>query len=87
MALHQFANDFFGLLGSNKTISDLEAQLKEELCSRWGRDSTTVCIFAVRFPSHLSSKFRPLRYQMHWKTISTSTKIDCAVQLKKLISS
>jgi hypothetical protein len=56
MALHQFANDFFELLGSNKNISDLEAQLKEELCSRWGRDSGTVCIFVVQFLSHLSFK-------------------------------
>lgn len=56
MALHQFANDFFGLLGSDKTVSDLETQLKEELRSRWGKDSGTVCIFVVWFPSHLSSK-------------------------------
>lgn len=47
MALHQFANDFFGLLGSEKTIAELEAQLKEELSSRWGTDSTRVCISCV----------------------------------------
>jgi hypothetical protein len=47
MALHQFANDFFGLLGGDKTIAELEAQLKEELSSRWGADSTRVCISRV----------------------------------------
>jgi hypothetical protein len=47
MALHQFANDFFGLLGGDKTITELEAQLTEELSSRWGADSTGVCISCV----------------------------------------
>jgi len=46
MALHQFANEFFGLLGSDKTIHDLEAQLKEELWSRLG--GNTVCIHLLR---------------------------------------
>jgi hypothetical protein len=47
MALHQFANDLFGLLGGEKTIAELETQLKEELSSRWGADSTRVCISCV----------------------------------------
>ncbi|KAH7927276.1 hypothetical protein BV22DRAFT_295710 [Leucogyrophana mollusca] len=36
MALHQFANDFFGLLGSEKTQGELETQLNEEWRARWG---------------------------------------------------
>ncbi|KAG1904712.1 uncharacterized protein F5891DRAFT_1012458 [Suillus fuscotomentosus] len=44
MALHQFANDFFGLLGGDKTIVELEAQLKEELSSRWDADSTNAVL-------------------------------------------
>jgi hypothetical protein len=87
MALHLFANDFFGLLGSGKTISDLEALLKEELSCRWDRDSTAVCVFAVRFPFPPDPKFRPLHYQMHWKTISKSITANCAVQLKRSTSS
>jgi hypothetical protein len=35
MALHQSANDFFGLLGSTKTDSELEALLQDEYKTRW----------------------------------------------------
>jgi hypothetical protein len=34
MALHQFANDFFTLLGGDKTASDLSKMLDDELCNR-----------------------------------------------------
>lgn len=36
MALHQFANDFFGLLGSQRTEAELEAILSDEWRARWG---------------------------------------------------
>lgn len=35
MALHTFANDFFGLLGSEKSNADLEAMLQAEWTERW----------------------------------------------------
>ncbi|KAL6310142.1 hypothetical protein BKA93DRAFT_722468 [Sparassis latifolia] len=35
MALHQFANDFFGLLGSEKSDGELEEALTEEWRTRW----------------------------------------------------
>jgi hypothetical protein len=34
MALHQFANDFFTLLGGDSTTSDLSKMLYDELCSQ-----------------------------------------------------
>lgn len=37
MALHQFANDFFTLLGSAKTSGELEALLTDEYKTRWER--------------------------------------------------
>ena len=36
MALHNFANEFFGLLGSDRSDSDLRALLDEEWRTRWG---------------------------------------------------
>jgi hypothetical protein len=35
MALHQFANHFFGLLGGPSSVQELESQLDNELQSRW----------------------------------------------------
>ena len=35
MALHTFANDFFGLLGSSKTDAELEDMLNTEWSERW----------------------------------------------------
>ena len=40
MALHQFANDFFCLLGSGKSISELELQLETEWQERWANNGT-----------------------------------------------
>lgn len=42
MALHTFANDFFGLLGSDKTDLELELQLSEEWKARWAGNSNDV---------------------------------------------
>ena len=36
MALHQFANDFFGLLGGDKSDEELREMLLEEWQTRWG---------------------------------------------------
>ena len=35
MALHTFANDLFGLLGSSKTDAELEEMLRAEWSERW----------------------------------------------------
>ncbi|KAF9225476.1 hypothetical protein BS17DRAFT_873159 [Gyrodon lividus] len=61
MALHQFANDFFGLLGSNNTQQELERQLRDEwvnYCSP-SPDKIFVLPNAMedKFPAE-SSKFR-----------------------------
>ncbi|EGN93129.1 hypothetical protein SERLA73DRAFT_64480 [Serpula lacrymans var. lacrymans S7.3] len=61
MALHQFANDLFGLLGSSKTQGDLEALLNEEWQARWAgsiaEDSVLPESMEYRFPPE-TSKFR-----------------------------
>jgi len=44
MALHQFANDFFSILGSEKSQQDLEQQLIDEWQQRWNKPD------GVRFP-------------------------------------
>lgn len=36
MALHQFAHDFFTLLGSQNSVEDLEEILSKEWAERWG---------------------------------------------------
>ena len=36
MALHQFANDFFSLLGSDRSELELRELLDEEWTARWG---------------------------------------------------
>lgn len=45
MALHQFANDFFTLLGGDKTASDLSKMLDDEL---WNRRTAMVILFMNR---------------------------------------
>ena len=42
MALHQYANDFFTLLGSEKSASQLESQLDSEWHERWANDNGDV---------------------------------------------
>ena len=36
MALHQFAHDFFTLLGGESSVQDLEEMLNKEWTERWG---------------------------------------------------
>lgn len=40
MALHQFAHDFFTLLGSQSSVHDLEETLNKEWTERWGPQAT-----------------------------------------------
>ncbi len=42
MALHQFANDFFTLLGSEKSTPELESELESEWHERWANASDDV---------------------------------------------
>lgn len=76
MALHQFANDFFGLLGGEKTIAELEAQLKEELSSRWGAGSTRAAL-----PNALEDSFtvRPNKLR------NAAEKVDFQLSQQRLV--
>ncbi|KAI8990453.1 hypothetical protein BD414DRAFT_483694 [Trametes punicea] len=60
MALHQFANDFFGLLAGPKSDDELRAMLEEEWCSRWSV-APEECILPPALEDNMplpSSKFR-----------------------------
>jgi len=41
MALHQFAHEFFTLLGSQTSVQDLERTLGKEWTERWGPEAVT----------------------------------------------
>lgn len=41
MALHQFAHEFFTLLGSQDSVRDLEEALNKEWIERWGPQTVT----------------------------------------------
>ncbi|KAJ7706029.1 hypothetical protein B0H17DRAFT_919835 [Mycena rosella] len=57
MALHQFANDFFGLLASDRADGDLECMLTDEWYSRWGAKKDE-SVFGL--PSSLEDRLPPL---------------------------
>jgi hypothetical protein len=77
MALHQFANDFFGLLGGDKTITELEAQLTEELSSRWGADSIGNAVL----PNALEDNFTVSPSKLR----SAAEKIDFQLSQRRLV--
>jgi len=56
MALHNFANDFFGLLGGPKSENELEAVLQHEWKRQWGNDNDC----AMVLPSAMEDRFPPL---------------------------
>ncbi|KAJ7110066.1 hypothetical protein C8R44DRAFT_634837 [Mycena epipterygia] len=61
MALHQFANDFFGLLASDRVDQDLESMLTDEWYSRWGSTKDGSVRFVSledRLPPLANGKFR-----------------------------
>ncbi|KAG2156621.1 uncharacterized protein EDB93DRAFT_1127571 [Suillus bovinus] len=77
MALHQFANDFFGLLGSDKTVSELEGQLKEELNSRWGVDTARHAVL----PNALEDNFTVSPSKLR----RAAEKVDFQLSQRKLV--
>ncbi|THH02591.1 hypothetical protein EW026_g309 [Hermanssonia centrifuga] len=77
MALHQFANELFGLLGSDKSEDELETMLDEEWKSRWGNESNDASIL----PSALEDNI-PLRWS---KLRTVAAAIDFEMSQQKLI--
>ncbi|KAJ6604797.1 hypothetical protein DFH09DRAFT_322316 [Mycena vulgaris] len=57
MALHQFANDFFALLASDRADADLECMLTDEWYSRWGGGKGEA---VLGLPSSLEDRLPPL---------------------------
>ncbi|OSD03262.1 hypothetical protein PYCCODRAFT_1434677 [Trametes coccinea BRFM310] len=60
MALHQFANDFFGLLGGPKSDDDLREILEEEWCTRW-RVAPEECILPPALENNMP--LPPLKFR------------------------
>ncbi|KAJ7293723.1 hypothetical protein C8J57DRAFT_35901 [Mycena rebaudengoi] len=56
MALHQFANDFFSLLGGGSADEDLRSMVTDEWYSRWGGKKNDV----AALPSSLEDRLPPL---------------------------
>ncbi|KAG1757180.1 hypothetical protein EDB19DRAFT_1656229 [Suillus lakei] len=77
MALHQFANDLFGLLGGDKTITELETQLKEELSSRWDANSTRIAVL----PNALEDNFTVSPSKLR----SAAEKVDFQLSQQRLV--
>jgi len=61
MALHQFAHDFFTLLGGQSSVHDLEETLNKEWTERWGPHATASdilpCSIEESMPQH-TGRFR-----------------------------
>jgi hypothetical protein len=53
MALHNFANDFFTLLASDRTDEDLESMLTEEWYGRWGAKKEDTVGLILDIPDQL----------------------------------
>ena len=72
MALHAFANDFFGLLGSDKSDEQLRQKLTEEWTARWAVSPQDVRSQRPGFCSRLTYFLSPRRryYPVRLKTIS-----------------
>lgn len=64
MALHQFANDFFGLLGSRSTMSELATTLSSEWQSRCAK--VLVSLYAQVIFNIWLKLYRPT-YPLPWK--------------------
>ena len=70
MALHSFANDFFGLLGSTLDDKSLEEKLSSEWSERCLPSKDTVCQFIS--PQNVDGLinmlvYRPLLYPRRWR--------------------
>ncbi|KAI0639599.1 hypothetical protein C8Q77DRAFT_1214109 [Trametes polyzona] len=69
MALHQFANDFFGLLGGTKSDTELHELLQEEWEARW-RLAPEECILPSALEDNMplpSTKFRRAAAQVDFQ--------------------
>lgn len=65
MALHQFANDFFALLASDRADVDLECILTDEWYSRWGGTKAVSGL-----PSSLEDRLPPLPNGRLYRAVS-----------------
>lgn len=60
MALHTFANDFFGLLGSTRSDAELEEMLELEWAERWQNKDNDVCSIVLNTIPDRTGKLMPL---------------------------
>ncbi|EMD41917.1 hypothetical protein CERSUDRAFT_110472 [Gelatoporia subvermispora B] len=77
MALHQFANDFFGLLGCDMDDADLEAMLEAEWRDRWQNISTDASVLPRSLEEYMplsDGRFR-----------RTAAKVDFQLSQERLV--
>ncbi|KAI0936794.1 hypothetical protein AcV5_004842 [Taiwanofungus camphoratus] len=77
MALHQFANDFFGILGSEKSEAELDSMLEEEWRSRWHNAANDVNILPKALEDCMPLPDNPFRL--------AASKIDFQLSQAKLV--
>ncbi|KAI0785040.1 hypothetical protein C8Q75DRAFT_723299 [Abortiporus biennis] len=77
MALHAFANDFFGLLGSDKTDLELELILSEEWHTRWGSSTNNAAILPSTLEDNIPLEWSRLR--------SVAADVDFQMSQQKLV--
>ncbi|OCH94684.1 hypothetical protein OBBRIDRAFT_810282 [Obba rivulosa] len=70
MALHQFANDFFGMLGSDKNDADFEAMLETEWRERWQDIGADAAVLPKSLEEHMplsAGRFRRAAAQIDFQ--------------------
>jgi len=61
MALHAFANDFFGLLGGKETDEDLSQRLSDEWKARWGKAPHDMAVLPSALEDNIPMKWSKFR--------------------------
>ncbi|KIP02084.1 hypothetical protein PHLGIDRAFT_130931 [Phlebiopsis gigantea 11061_1 CR5-6] len=77
MALHTFANDFFGLLGSSKTDAELDEMLRTEWSERWQNKDNDSSILPAAMEDNIPIKWSKLH--------AAAASIDFQMSQQKLV--
>ncbi|GJE85813.1 hypothetical protein PsYK624_018920 [Phanerochaete sordida] len=77
MALHTFANDFLGLLGSEQSASDLEAMLRAEWAERWQDKDNDASILPTALEDNMPITWNKLR--------GAAASVDFEISQQKLV--
>jgi len=78
MALHQFANDFFGMLGGGLSQEELDQLVADEWKQRWGQtlpSDVRVYNYIVIIILLAETLHRHRRFQKAWRKIGAQSRI------------